>query len=151
MNNPNCDGSGPCNQTLQTVRVLPTGGDGNAILCMSCFAREMIFRRERNRELPTDCQFALPAWESLKVYAKQEAPPDPETRVSVKRYACKRCGHETEQSTNHYGETYGIGSYNECPKCPPFRRPTVWVCKEEKPAGAWTPEPWKIAAVALKT
>lgn len=69
MINPNCDGSGPCNQTLPTVRVLPTGGYSNAILCMSCYAREMIYRRERNRELAESCKFKLPLWESLKVYA----------------------------------------------------------------------------------
>ena len=68
MKNPNCDGSGPCNETYRQVRVLPTGGDSNAILCLSCFAREMIYRRERNKELSKDCQFELPKWNELKIY-----------------------------------------------------------------------------------
>lgn len=66
--NPNCDGS-HCQTVKGQVRLLPTGGDGNAILCRSCFAHEIQFRRERNRELSTDCQFALPTWETLKIYA----------------------------------------------------------------------------------
>lgn len=66
VNNPNCDGSGP--HTTQQVRVLPTGGDSNGILCRGCFNREISFRKERNRELSKDCQFKLPTWESLRVY-----------------------------------------------------------------------------------
>lgn len=65
--NPNCDGSGP-HILNGEVRVLPTGGDGNAILCKLCYKREIAFRKERNRELSEDCKFKLPAWESLKVY-----------------------------------------------------------------------------------
>jgi hypothetical protein len=49
-----------------------------------------------------------------------------------KRYACRQCGHEVTQRTNHYGPTFGIGTYNECPKCPPFRRPTTWVCLDKE-------------------
>jgi len=67
MNNNNCDGSGPCG--MGEVRVLPTGGDSNAILCRRCFNREIAFRQDRNRDLAKDCQFDLPSWESLKVYA----------------------------------------------------------------------------------
>lgn len=68
MQNPNCDGSGPCSITDKTVRVLPTGGDSNAILCRLCFLREINFRRERNKELSKDCQFDIPLWTKLKVY-----------------------------------------------------------------------------------
>lgn len=68
MTNPNCDG-GQCRKVTGEVRVLPTGGDSNGILCRDCYAYEMQFRRERNRDLSPDCQFALPAWESLRVYA----------------------------------------------------------------------------------
>jgi len=64
----NCDGSGP--HTAGEVRVLPTGGDSNAILCRSCFDREIAYRRERNRELSKDCAFKLPTWDSLKVYGE---------------------------------------------------------------------------------
>jgi hypothetical protein len=66
MDNPNCDGSGP--HASGAVRVLPYGGDGNLILCHSCYMREMQYRRERNRELGQDCQFELPAWNDLRVY-----------------------------------------------------------------------------------
>jgi hypothetical protein len=69
MQNPNCDGSGPCN--LGEVRVLPIGAipdHGNMILCRLCFSREMNWREDRNRELAKDCRFDLPRWESLEVY-----------------------------------------------------------------------------------
>lgn len=65
--NPMCDGSGLC--SAGEVRVLPTGGEGNGILCRSCLSREIEWRRQRNRELSKDCQFKLPAWEDLKIYA----------------------------------------------------------------------------------
>lgn len=68
VQNPMCDGA-HCITGLGQVRVLPTGGDGNAILCRACFNHELAFRRDRNRELSKDCQFQLPAWETLKVYA----------------------------------------------------------------------------------
>lgn len=67
MQNPNCDG-GRCVSPKGEVRKLPTGGDSNAILCLSCYANEMRYRRERNRDLSPDCQFDLPKWETLKVY-----------------------------------------------------------------------------------
>lgn len=71
MSNPNCDGSGPC--LSGPVRVLPTGGDSNAILCWSCFNREIAFRIERNRELSENCKFDLPEWGSLAIYGKETA------------------------------------------------------------------------------
>ncbi len=71
MNNPNCDGSGPCAEG--EVRVLPTGGDSNAILCAWCFRREMNYRLDRNRDLGKDCQFKIPTWQSLKVYGQEVA------------------------------------------------------------------------------
>lgn len=67
MKNPNCDGD-QCRKITGEIRVLPTGKDGNALLCRHCFKHELAFRRERNRELDHDCQFELPAWDSLKVY-----------------------------------------------------------------------------------
>lgn len=67
MKNPNCDND-KCTASNGQVRVLPTGGDGNAILCRACFEHELRFRRERNRDLSKDCQFKLPTWETLKVY-----------------------------------------------------------------------------------
>ncbi len=41
-----CDGSGP--HTDGAVKVLSIGGSGNAILCHSCWNRELDYRRERN-------------------------------------------------------------------------------------------------------
>jgi hypothetical protein len=70
-NNPDCDGSGGSDgerHTLGQVRVLPTGGGGNAILCRRCFEHEIGFRRERNKELDKGCRFDLPTWDALKVY-----------------------------------------------------------------------------------
>lgn len=68
MHNPNCDGSGPC--LPGQVRVLPTGGDSNAILCRRCFTREIEYRKERNRKLGKEAQFKLPAWEDLRIYGE---------------------------------------------------------------------------------
>ncbi len=68
LNNNNCDGSGP-HSINPEVRVLPTGGDSNAILCFTCFLRELQFRKQRNKELSKESQFKLPSWESLKKYA----------------------------------------------------------------------------------
>lgn len=62
----NCDGSGP--HALGTVKVLPTGGDGNMILCRSCWLAEIRYRKERNRDLGDFAKFDLPTWESGKVY-----------------------------------------------------------------------------------
>lgn len=66
MTNNNCGGPGPCD--MGEVRVLPTGGDSNAILCRRCFNCEIAFRQVRNRDLAKDSQFKLPTWGSLKVY-----------------------------------------------------------------------------------
>lgn len=65
--NPNCDG-GNCISAVGEVRVLPTGGDSNAILCRACFDHEMRFRRERNKELAESAAFDLTGWLTLKVY-----------------------------------------------------------------------------------
>ena len=71
----------------------------------------------------------------------------PTTKVTTKVYKCKVCGHKKELTTNHYGECYSLGDYNQCPKCPRFRplpknwskdydpmiiNPTVWVCDTTK-------------------
>ena len=67
MQNPNCDG-GVCLRHNGEVRVLPSGGDSNLILCQACFFHEMNFRRERNKELGAAYQFKLPKWTELKIY-----------------------------------------------------------------------------------
>tara|TARA_Y100001963_G_scaffold141737_1_gene210327 strand:- start:15 stop:215 length:201 start_codon:yes stop_codon:yes gene_type:complete len=59
-------------------------------------------------------------------------------KATWKNYACKRCGYEKRQQTNHYGKTYSWGRVNVCPKCPPWAKypehgvvaGTVWICKE---------------------
>ena len=65
--NPNCDGD-HCTTNAGEVRLLPTGGGGNAILCADCYAHELAWRRERNKELGEDAQFDLPPWITLSVY-----------------------------------------------------------------------------------
>ena len=63
MNNPMCDGSGPC--SALEVRLLPLGSipdHGNIILCRYCFEREIAYRRVRNLNLAKDCAFKLPLW-----------------------------------------------------------------------------------------
>ena len=64
----NCDND-QCQEPHGEVRVLPAGGQGNLILCQACFLHELRYRQERNRAVSVDCQFELPAWDSLKVYA----------------------------------------------------------------------------------
>lgn len=57
--------------------------------------------------------------------------------ITEKRYKCQRCGHESKQSTNHYGYTYSFGHCNTCPNCPPWAKysefggSTIWVCQEK--------------------
>ena len=68
------------------------------------------------------------------------------TTVTVKRYQCTHCGHESKQSTNHYGETYSWGRVNRCDGCG-WRRPmdvTVWRCLEVAPGPENVPEPWRV-------
>lgn len=62
----NCDGSGP--HSSGEVRVMPTGGGGNLILCRRCWENELSYRRDRNKILGAFAQFALPAWNDSEVY-----------------------------------------------------------------------------------
>jgi len=71
IHNNNCDGAHCTHQTGE-VRVLPAGGDSNAILCYSCYHYEMSYRRERNKVLAKDCQHKLPAWDELNVYSRED-------------------------------------------------------------------------------
>src|SRR5688572_24202492 len=126
MKNPNCDNDRCAIENGET-RSLPVGGGGNAILCRSCFCFEMEFRRER---IADGVDEDLPKWESLKVYSEGVSEQAPTTsKIRAKKYRCQECGHETTQSTNHYGQTYSWGSFNACPKCP-HKRPNTWVCCE---------------------
>ena len=62
----NCDGSGP--HSLGDVRVMPTGGDGNMILCLRCWLKENSYRIERNRDLADFAKFDIIEWQNAKVY-----------------------------------------------------------------------------------
>jgi hypothetical protein len=55
-------------QTPHEVRLLPTGGGGNAILCRPHFLKEIAFRKQRNETLSPEDHFSLPRWEELNVY-----------------------------------------------------------------------------------
>ena len=70
VHNPNCDGD-QCAADSGEVRVLPECGEGNSILCRSCFDHSIAYRRDRNQGLDASCRFDLPAWESLKVYGDE--------------------------------------------------------------------------------
>lgn len=61
-----------------------------------------------------------------------------------RRYACTECGHEKKIQTNHFGQCYSWGAYNACPKCPPFKRPTVWTCQENPPEDMDRPPDWTV-------
>lgn len=58
---------------------------------------------------------------------------------TTKKYKCDRCGHVTEQKTNHFGPTWSAGRCNTCPKCPPwakyseFGSRTTWTCMDAQP------------------
>jgi hypothetical protein len=62
----NCDGSGP--HSAGEVRLMPTGGDGNLILCRQCWFRENTFRLDRNRELANFAKFQIIEWQNAEVY-----------------------------------------------------------------------------------
>lgn len=53
------------------VRVLPTGGDSNAIICRACFHHEMKWRTERNKSLGKHAQFKILKWSDIKPYEFQ--------------------------------------------------------------------------------
>ena len=67
IQNPNCDGA-HCRFSKGDVRVLPTGGDSNIILCRGCYEHEIRWRKERNQKLSRYDRFLLPTWQSLRVY-----------------------------------------------------------------------------------
>jgi hypothetical protein len=67
--NSHCDYDN-CTDATGQVRLLPTGGGGNAILCYACYCQEMTWRRERNKERTIGAvKFDIPNWTDLKIYA----------------------------------------------------------------------------------
>ena len=51
----------------EEVRLLPTGGGGNMIVCREHYTREIMFRFTRNKEMGRK-GFQLPRWDDLKIY-----------------------------------------------------------------------------------
>lgn len=66
VKNLNCDGV-RCTRAKGEVRLLPMGGRGGSVLCRSCYAHEIKFRRDMNRDRPALYQYELPGWNSLKI------------------------------------------------------------------------------------
>lgn len=65
--NPNCNGN-HCLSSHGQVRVLPLPGEASQIFCWSCFAHEINWRRQRNRELHSGARYDLPEWDALEAY-----------------------------------------------------------------------------------
>lgn len=64
-----CDGS-KCKGPGE-VRVLPTGGDSNSIICRACFYHEMTWRTEINKSLGEWSKFKILKWSDIKPYEFQ--------------------------------------------------------------------------------
>lgn len=105
--NANCDGSGP-HIINGEVRVLPTGGESNLILCKLCYRHEIAFRHNRNRELSRELSpkaFATPPWRTLKIYApcnKERTCPKCNVErcetIAGNAFRCLNCGCEWNNS-----------------------------------------------------
>ena len=69
LKNPNCDND-KCTHADGLVKVLPLGGDGNLIVCYSCYLHEMRYRAARNRETKGADRdnWKIPKWQDLRVY-----------------------------------------------------------------------------------
>lgn len=67
MKNPNCDND-KCWQEHGEIRFLPLGGDGNALLCRTCFNHEMAYRKARAEETKCPENFLILRWEDLDIY-----------------------------------------------------------------------------------
>lgn len=64
--NLNCDND-KCISPNAEVRKLPSGRDGNMILCHECYLNEIKYREEMNAKYGEN-RFYLPSWESLEIY-----------------------------------------------------------------------------------
>lgn len=62
VDNPMCD-KNKCIQANSEVRLLPTGGGANMIICYACFVHEMEYRRSNWKP-----QFEFPNWRELVIY-----------------------------------------------------------------------------------
>jgi hypothetical protein len=66
-------------------------------------------------------------------------------KYSVKPYRCRRCGHEEEHGTNHWGAIYPT-----CKGCSwknPLAPQTVMDCLEPCPPGYKKPEEWRTVTL----
>lgn len=61
-------------------------------------------------------------------------------KVTRKRYKCRRCGTESDHSTNHWGAIYP--RCNACSWKNPMDPTVVMDCLEPMPAGYDKPEEW---------
>jgi len=80
---PGCDGSGPHTPT-GPLKMLPTGGGGNLILCQADWAKEQLYRQERNEELGEDAKYSLTPWSEGKIYSNaslKQADLEPEKSI----------------------------------------------------------------------
>ena len=68
--NYNCDGS-HCTTSVGEVRVYPTGGGSNLILCQSCAAHENRYRYERGRDTGRPADFPQVNWFACAVYGEE--------------------------------------------------------------------------------
>lgn len=66
MENLNCDGSGK--HSGGAVKRYPTGGDGAAILCISCWVRENRFNYERARDSGEPEKWPQRDWDKTEAY-----------------------------------------------------------------------------------
>jgi hypothetical protein len=57
-------------------------------------------------------------------------------KYTKKPYVCRKCGHEIETKTNHWGSICNI----YCEGCQEL---STWDCTEEMPIGYKKPEEWK--------
>lgn len=67
-------------------------------------------------------------------------------KQTSKRYRCE-CGHESNHTTNHFGEFY-----DRCPKCSwksPMTPIKTHICLEELPEGWGRPPSWRKTVIHL--
>lgn len=63
-------------------------------------------------------------------------------KVTTKTYKCLECNHESQHSTNHYGQIYC--RCNNCSWKSPMSPIKAMECQEPLPEGWERPENWKI-------
>lgn len=68
--NNNCNGSGP--HAIGVVKIMRHGAkgtmSGNDILCRTCWYKEIVYRKMRNKDLADFAKFDLPTWQDAEIY-----------------------------------------------------------------------------------